>query len=276
MDLLAVDYGGTRTKVGRFINDDLAEVDVFSSPDKWTDMLDQVKKYYNGEEIGFSLQGPVPLSGQGVWQYGLARGSKRKHQVDLDLFRDELLRGGFREPKIIIGDTAAQAFGAIGNKTGLAGQISTGVAIKVIDQGSLAVDKNSDPLFYTFSQDEKYKIMNQEKTFYQWLRSERLKEWINPTLRDLDWQERVLTEHGDLYYIVNIFTNMVLRAYRQSPIKNPDVYLVGGGALALKRYLQKDFKDLGIPVQFANDSETVPLKGIYYLVKNGLKLKHFK
>lgn len=273
MDLLAVDYGGTRTKVGRFIDGELVEVNVFPSPDKWTDMLDQVKKYYNGEEVGFSLQGPVPLSGQGVWQYGLASGSKRKHQVDLDLFREELTKRGFREPKLIVADPTVQAFGVVGNGAGLVGQLSTGVALKLIVDRELCVGLNNDPLFYTFSQDEKYKIMNQEKTFYQWLRSENLKEWINSTLRDLDWQERVLTEHRDLYYIANIFTNMVLRAYQKSPIKNPDVYLVGGGALALKRYLQKDFKDLGIPVKFADDAETTPLKGIYSLAKNGLRLK---
>jgi hypothetical protein len=117
--------------------------------------------------------------------------------------------------------------------------------------------------------------MHQDKTFYQWLRSENLRNWIDPRLRDLSWQEMAQTENNDLYYIANIFTNFVLRAYRQSPIKNPDVYLVGGGALALQRYLKKDFKDLGIPVKFADGSETVPLKGIHYLVKNGLKLKQF-
>jgi hypothetical protein len=51
--------------------------------------------------------------------------------------------------------------------------------------------------------------------------------------------------------------------------------LVGGGALALKEHLKKEFKDLGISVQFANDSEATPLKGINHLAENGLSCKVF-
>lgn len=252
--LLAIDYGSTRTKIGRFKEGVLVETDVFQSPGSHLDLFKKIAKIHNGEEIGLALPGDVPINfpNQGVWRYGTLPRSTDKSVSGRDL-EDVIEKLNLKTPRTIVNDATAAGFSIKTKKPTYLVQLSTGIAARAYARGRLHLNSKNDLSLKRLSQEE-----YQGKSFYHWLRREFRDEWISRDLVGLDWRELGQTDHQDIDLLATIFVSFIETALQKGPFKDPDIVLVGGGAIAIQDRLETELARRNLKASFGSE-----LAGIY-------------
>jgi len=262
--LLAIDYGGTRCKMARFSGKErIGKAEVIASPENHQDLLLEIsQRWHKGDKIALALQGgtPIPMVEDSLWQYGPL---PRKEENSLTRLELESLFKNLQlpSPQIIIGDVAAAGF-ALAPERGrsLVVQLSTGIGAYCFSNGSVILRGGKSLISST---DREYSFQGESRSYYHWLRREFRQAWLDVFLSEKDWHEIAETTHPHRQLLADIFVDFV--SYSYDIYSAERVFIIGGGAVAMEKFILPPLREKGLPAEIITDTETTGLRGLAHL-----------
>lgn len=261
MRFLAIDFGGTRLKSGLRTDSGWMHLQATDTPRTLRELQEAVKRLWvdhQPQAWGMTLPGAIRPN-DNYWF--VPRAPFDVPTMFAREFGALVANQQIPLPMALESDTKSMAFGLIKN-SGTCLQISTGVGGRAIRDHQLMTDPEdvTCEIFHNLNTTIWTSPHGNSREFRRWLGHKAMQQDLPKPQRGLPWRELAgVLDEEHLHAAV---------AYAETALgisKEPNLFLGGGGSIALAPRLRPLLASRGINVEFAKDSILPGLEGLWIL-----------